>query len=342
MTSKHERGSLGVVVIGRNEGERLERCLRSALEQCPSIVYVDSGSTDGSAAMARRLGVEVVDLDMVVPFTAARARNAGWERARSLHSGLRFVQFVDGDCELVPGWLSTAREVLLRRPEVAVACGRRRERFRDASVYNRLCDLEWDTPVGEVGACGGDALMRLEALESVGGFDPGLIAGEEPDLCLRLRRKGYVILRIDAEMTRHDAAMTHFGQWWRRMVRSGYAAADALGRHGRAAARDDARRVRSAFVWGIALPCAVLAAIGIASGRGPAGIAPAALLCAILLFGAQVARIARKETARREGAADAWVYAAFCMLAKAPESIGMAKVLVDRLGGKRPRLIEYK
>lgn len=69
----------GVVVIGRNEGERLRQCLRSLL---PTVVavYVDSGSTDGSAKWARDNGAEVVDLDASVPFTAARVRNAGFQR----------------------------------------------------------------------------------------------------------------------------------------------------------------------------------------------------------------------------------------------------------------------
>src|SRR5689334_4384058 len=72
--------SIGVVAIGRNEGERLRVCLESALRASPDVVYVDSGSTDGSVAMAKQLGVHVVELDLTIPFTAARARNAGFEK----------------------------------------------------------------------------------------------------------------------------------------------------------------------------------------------------------------------------------------------------------------------
>jgi glycosyltransferase involved in cell wall biosynthesis len=54
---------VGVVVIGRNEGERLKRCLISATTQSTRVVYVDSGSSDNSPAIARDLGADVVDLD---------------------------------------------------------------------------------------------------------------------------------------------------------------------------------------------------------------------------------------------------------------------------------------
>src|SRR4051812_26981123 len=98
-------GSVGVVAIGRNEGERLRRCIDGLVGRGVSIVYVDSGSTDDSNAMARSREVEVVELDMSRPFTAARARNAGFERLSRINPGVRFVQFLDGDCEIADGWL---------------------------------------------------------------------------------------------------------------------------------------------------------------------------------------------------------------------------------------------
>lgn len=192
--------AIAAVVIGRNEGERLIRCLRSLQGQVQQLIYVDSGSTDGSAAAARDLGAEVVDLDLSRPFTAARARNAG---LAALSSGIELVQFADGDCELDPGWIGAAADFMQTHPRAAAVCGRRRERFPEASVYNRLCDAEWNTPVGEATACGGDAMMRVAAVYTAGGYREGLIAGEEPELCLRLRRAGWQVWRLDAEMTLH-------------------------------------------------------------------------------------------------------------------------------------------
>ena len=223
---------IGAVVIGRNEGVRLEACLRSVLREVATVVYVDSGSSDSSVALAKSLGARVVELDTTVPFTAARARNAGARRLRQENADLGLVQFLDGDCELRPDWLRQAGPFLAEHTDVAVVCGRRRERYPDRSVYNRLCDMEWDTPVGLTSACGGDALVRLSAFDEVGGFSDDLIAGEEPDLCFRLRRKGWKVFRLDSEMTLHDASMTRAVQWWQRSVRSGYATAEAYQRRG--------------------------------------------------------------------------------------------------------------
>ena len=243
---------IGLVAIGRNEGERLRRCLESVLRQrVDRVVYVDSGSTDDSVALAKGLGVEVVNLDMSRPFTAARARNEGYARLRELLPDLELVQFVDGDCELDAAWIEKASAFLAEHPDVAVVCGRRRERFPEASVYNHLCDIEWDTPVGEASACGGDSLMRAKAFDQVSGFAPELIAGEEPDLCFRMRQHGWRIWRLDAEMTLHDAAMTRFDQWWKRNVRSGHAYAEAFHRHGKTAERVAARNVVSNVVWSL-------------------------------------------------------------------------------------------
>ncbi|HTV21572.1 MAG TPA: glycosyltransferase family A protein, partial [Polyangiaceae bacterium] len=146
--------AVGVVVIGRNEGERLKRCLRSLLEQgAGPIVYVDSGSVDDSVAFSCSLGVIVVNLDTSIPFTMARGRNAGFQELSRRFPSLRWVQFVDGDCEVRPGWIARARETIQARPDVAAVCGRRRERHPDASIYNRLADMEWNAPTGEVSEC---------------------------------------------------------------------------------------------------------------------------------------------------------------------------------------------
>ena len=280
---------LGIVVIGRNEGERLYRCLNAIIGRCPAVVYVDSGSTDGSVTLARSLGVEVVELDRSAPFSAARARNAGFERLRRLAPYGLFVQFVDGDCELDEAWLERGVRELESRDDLAVVCGRRRERFPDRSIYNRLADLEWDTPVGEAEACGGDAMMRVDAFEAVSGFDPTVTAGEEPELCGRLRRTGRVVLRVDAEMSRHDLGVTSFGPWWRRQIRSGYGSLD-ITRRGRGAG-PFARQVRSVRIWTVGwLAATVVLGIAAASpqraprrllgcqrlGRGPHRSGPAA------------------------------------------------------------------
>jgi len=181
---------VGLVVIGRNEGERLARCLNS-VRPVAQRVYVDSGSTDGSVALARNQGVAVVELTAPPPFTAARARNSGLGRLLADHPDLEFVQMVDGDCEVQPGWIAAALAALLAEPGLALVFGRRRERYPERSIYNALCDDEWNAPVGESPGCGGDALFRVAALRQVDFYNPAMIAGEDTELSMRLRKAGW-------------------------------------------------------------------------------------------------------------------------------------------------------
>ncbi|MFM7656362.1 MAG: glycosyltransferase [Paracoccaceae bacterium] len=310
--------TVDAVVIGRNEGARLLACLAALQGRVRRLVYVDSGSTDGSVAVATAAGAEVVALDMTQPFTAARARNAGLSHLAS--DPPDFVQMVDGDCALQPGWISAALAAFAAHPAAVVVCGRRRERFAQASVYNALADREWDTPIGPARACGGDALMRYAAVQAVGGYDPGLIAGEEPDLCLRLRAKGGEIWRIDAEMTLHDAAMTRFSQWWRRAVRAGHAFAEGCARHGFDHWGLETRR---ALIWGAGLPMAIVL-LGLWH--------PAGWLLA-LAYPAQVIRLARRG---------GWAWGLFSVIGKFAEARGALGFYASRLRGQRRGLIEYK
>lgn len=320
MVQAHAR--VAAVLIGRNEGARLVAALASVPPWVAPVVYVDSGSTDGSVAAAEAAGARVVRLDLSRPFTAARARNAGF--AALVPDMPDYVQFMDGDCSLAPGWIETARAFLEATPRAAVACGRRRERFPQASVYNRLCDAEWDTPVGRTRSCGGDALIRASAFAAVGGFDPSLIAGEEPELCVRLRAAGWEIWRLDAEMTLHDAAMHRFSQWWKRMRRGGHAFAEGAAMHGRPPERHFVREVRSALAWGAALPAVAL--------LGAVAVSPWMLLL-LLAWPAQILRLAPRLGLTR---------AAFLTLGKLPEAIGIAEYWLRRAARRPAGLIEYK
>lgn len=321
---------VGVVIIGRNEGDRLIRCLKSLITQSNQLVYVDSASTDDSVNMARSMGTEVVSLDMAIPFTAARARNEGFERMRKLYPNTDYVQFVDGDCEIISGWLGSAINFLELHQDVAVVCGRRRERFPERTVYNMLCDIEWDTPVGETKACGGDAMMRVSAFEDVKGFRPSLIAGEEPELCVRLRAAGWKIWRLHEEMTLHDVAMTRFGQWWKRSMRGGYAFAEGAHLHGAPPERHWVRETRRALIWGLGIP---VLAFSLTIWLG------AWSLAVLLIYPVQIVRLASRDTRSMK---KNWWRALFLVLGKFPEMMGQLSFLYNRLAGKTVRLIEYK
>lgn len=349
---------VGAVAIGRNEGERLKACLRSLVGRVREVVYVDSGSTDGSVEFARDLGVAVVDLDMSMPFTMARARNSGWRQLLDRNPDLEFVQFVDGDCEVVESWLRVARDTLKSRPEIAVVCGRRRERYPEASRYNRFCDVEWNTPTGEAKACGGDFLVRAEVLRESGGMNETLIAGEEPEWCLRLRKAGFRILRIDEEMTRHDASILKFGPWWKRNRRGGYGALDAWKKcreafpeeaeselpfdHLIKSSRSWVNRYRILLVAGLAFFPLLLWVLGadLDEALGWGWFLGVGGLAGIVLL--QAVRIACNVRDRDPSWGNRLSYGLFTMIGKVPQMIGQRERQRDEQSGRTAQLIEYK
>jgi GT2 family glycosyltransferase len=280
------------------------------------------------------MGSDVVALDMSVPFTMARGRNAGLEFLMTHYPDLEFVQFIDGDCELLPGWLDTALELIQQKPQCAVVCGRRRERFPDASPYNRLADMEWNTPVGQTEASGGDAVMRISALRAVGGYDSRLICGEEPEMCIRLRHLGWQIWRIDADMTLHDAAILKFSQWWKRSVRGGWAMAEGFAMYGDSDEQYMAKEHLSGWLWGVVIP---LLAIALAiPTRGLSLL----LFFGYLLLGFNIYRYRIKHF--QDLPQHALTYAVFCTISKFPQAIGQGKYWLNRIQKKPAKLIEYK
>jgi len=322
--------SVGVVVIGRNEGARLLRCLESVICETTNIVYVDSGSSDGSVALAKSKGVRTVELDSSIPFSAARARNAGFDELLRSDPNLQLVQFVDGDCDLCGGWLEGAASFLNEHPTAAVVSGRLREKYPDHSIYNTLCDMEWNVPAGEVKDCGGIAMMRARAFQSVRGFRIDLIAGEEPELCVRLRKQGWHVWRLTQDMSWHDSAMTRFSQWWKREQRAGHAFAQGAELHGAEPEKHYVREFRSALFWGLIVPLFVVA---LSSAVGPIG------LWALLIFPLQIVRLAVQGN---RSTRDNWLRAVFLVMGKFPEMLGELRFFGRRTLGLQSRLIEYK
>ena len=285
---------VGVVVIGRNEGERLRASLRSLGDQ-PHVVYVDSGSDDGSQELARSVGVTVADLHVPPAFTAGRARNRGVAVLLEAVPGLEYIQMVDGDSTVEPGWIETGVAALDGDPGLAGVFGRLAEVAPNRSLYNRLCDLEWDVPVGPVRATGGNAMFRVAALRQVGSYAEALVAGEEPDLCLRMTvAGGWRFARLDAAMGRHDAAMTRFAQWWTRARRAGYAAGEHVARHRAAALPGDVAQVRRMLIWGIGLPVSAAVATALSAFYRAFGWWAAAVVALYLL---QILRLASRGRA---------------------------------------------
>lgn len=320
---------IGIVAIGRNEGDRFKRCLLSLKKETSRIVYVDSGSTDDSVAFASGEGVEVVQLDRAAPFTAARARNAGFDALARTWPDTDYVMFIDGDCELAPGFTDAAAHALTVNPSFGVVTGRCREQFPDATIYNRLCDMEWNGPIGEIKACGGIFMVRADGFRAVSGFNSAVIAAEDDDFCIRLRGTGAKIIRLDHDMCFHDADIHRFGQWWRRMTRAGHAFAQVGALH---PGYFLAER-RRAWFWGLILPVAALVAAPFTYGLS---------LALLLLYPVSLWKTRRGLIARGAAPEHATLAATFLTLSKFPAVTGMLDYKRKKMTGRHIGIVEYK
>lgn len=331
---EHPLHQLGLVLIGRNEGERLRLCLESIPDGVGGVVYVDSGSTDGSVALAESRGVSVVNLDMSRPFTAARARNEGFERLMHLHDNLEWVHFIDGDCSLVEGWIEAAMEELAAHPDWIAICGYRRERHPENTIYNRWCDLEWtQAPIGPIDQIGfgGDVIIKVSAFREVGGYNGDIIAAEDSELSARLVQTGGKVMRVDRTMTYHDANIERVGQWWSRSVRCGHAYAEVASRH--AEAGMFRRHVRSLVLWGVVMPLTALLFLF---------IAPIVTLGVLGIYALQIGRIARSMDPGRFSARNRFLWGVSCLVSQVPKMQGLLKFVHNRRSGAQQTIIEYK
>ena len=320
--------NVGVVIIGRNEGLRLIKCLNSTLSEDTHVVYVDSNSSDSSVENAKNAGADVINLDMSKPFSAARARNTGWHFLLTHYPDIEFIQFIDGDCELQNTWLKQAHDFLIEHTQCAIVCGRRRERYPNASLYNQFCDDEWNTPVGDALACGGDALIRAQCLIEVNGYKDFFVAGEEPEMCYRLRHKGWQIYRLDEEMTLHDANITRFSQWWKRANRAGFAYALTAKEHGQSSEKFGVRRALRSLIWSGLLGCILLLSI----------IEPV-MLFALLIYPVQIIKIFFKQ---KDRSLYGFKSCAFLMISKLPEALGVLELVIKTFKKQDYTIIEYK
>jgi glycosyltransferase involved in cell wall biosynthesis len=307
---------IGAVVIGRNEGSKLARCLASVLGKVEPIIYVDSGSGDGSAELARRLGAHVVQLDPSRPFTVGRAKNEGFDEILRLDPNLEFVQFVDADSEIVGLWLGVAEAALRERADACGAFGRLQERYPRKSVFNRLYAAQWHLESEGNNLLPGMSMMRVSAFRSTGGFVEDVPCVDDRELSIRLVKEGWKIVRLDTEMAIHDTGMMNLRQWWNRKIEAGYALAYQAWRHSLSPTSFPGRSYWSSWFWGLGLPLAAVA-----------GAWPSAGASLLLLLGYPVlfCRVHRWTCRGGVHGPDAILYAAACTIDKFPKALGQIR-----------------
>jgi glycosyltransferase involved in cell wall biosynthesis len=327
--------ALSIVVIGRNEGQRLKQCFASICAvrgfEKVQLIYVDSSSTDGSPELASQFGAEVIVIHPERP-TAASGRNAGWNRATE-----EFILFLDGDTVLNPDFPCAALNAMVGDPRICAVWGHRRELYADKSIYIRVLDLDWIYAPGIVEACGGDVLMRRSALLETGGYDDQLIAGEEPELCRRMRSRGYSILHIDHPMTGHDLQITRWSQYWKHARRAGYAYAEVSDRFRHSEDPFWLSDARRGVILGCFWPISFVAALAVSIHYWP-------LLMTIWvgLFLAASVRSAWKARWKSGSAITLFLYGIHSHLQHIPIFLGQLQYAQDRRRRRQRDLIEYK
>jgi cellulose synthase/poly-beta-1,6-N-acetylglucosamine synthase-like glycosyltransferase len=291
------------------------------------LIYVDTDSTDGSREAAEKLGARVIHLKPERP-SAAAARNAG---LRAASYGL--IHFLDGDTILNPSWPALAVDRICE-PGVACVFGRREEVAARSTIFNFWAHHDWYVAPGPTESCAGDALFHRDVLEEAGGFDESLIAGEEPDLCYRIRsRCGMIVLSIDAPMTLHDMSMTRWRQYWRRCVRTGHSYAEVGAMHPHMRRR---RFVRwRNLIYALGTPAALVSSAALWS--------PWPLLVWIAVVVIALARNTIRLRARVGTTGGSLLYALHLFLAKTPLAVGQFVYWYRWALGRGPqKLIEYR
>lgn len=327
---------LSIVIIGRNEGDRLERCIRSvqAIHTPPpglDVLYVDSDSIDGSLERAKTLGVRVLTVHPERP-TAALGRNAGW---RALTTP--FILFLDGDTILHPDFINHALPHFAD-PKIAAVWGHLRELAPEASVYQRVLNLDWVYRFGFTEFCGGNALMRREALEKVNGYNEALIAGEEPEMCQRMRAFGYSILHIDQPMVLHDLGITRWSQYWRRTTRTGHAFAEVS-----TLLRDTATPLwRYDALRNLVHASILVTVFGLGAGASLIAGTFWPFLASLGFLSALVVRTVWKARWKSKQWFSLLLYGLHSQFQHIPTAIGQLSYYYNRWRGRRRHLIEYK
>jgi glycosyltransferase involved in cell wall biosynthesis len=169
------------LIVASLDGERyLHQALESAFAQDMDsfeVVFVDDGSTDATASIARAFPVRYIHQENA---GLPSARNAGLAVARGA-----FVAFLDDDDVLPPDKLRIQSDYLRAHPETGCVLGRQ-EWIIEAGVEPP--NLQRDPIFGDLGGIAmGTAMIRRSILEELHGFDASYRYAEDRDLFVRLR-----------------------------------------------------------------------------------------------------------------------------------------------------------
>ncbi len=312
--------NLGIVLIGRNERAHLKRAIDSLPLGINSVIYVDSGSADGSAEYIEAQHFPVHRLSSDKPFSAARARQEGFEILLTRFPYVEWVQFIDGDCALCEGWVESALEYLKNNPRVGVVCGMLEETAPYTSIFNRMNSLHWKTAqIGDITACGGIFMTHKAIFSSVGGFNTRLLTGEEAEFCGRVRAMEFKVVRLNKKMAQHDSALVTFSAWWRRAVWGGRGDAQRIDLIGKNSGIPEFRKYKSSLLWAFWVPLLSITGAILSTIWTIALILPITGIGTYLLI---LFKIMHDRKSLGDEVGDALLYSALCILRKFPYLFG--------------------
>ena len=188
---------ISFIVIGRNEGWKLTKCLESIYKAISvnnlqaEVIYVDSQSKDDSITRAKKFDKIRIFQLLEKKVNAAKARNVGAKEATG-----KYLFFLDGDMELFPEFLTHAfstKETLVH-PLVG---GRLEHHYYNEkwALLDKKIFLTHKNPVFKPIA-GGTFIIEKTLWDSVDGMDNRFVVSEDPELGLRLAEKGVLLKSI--------------------------------------------------------------------------------------------------------------------------------------------------
>jgi glycosyltransferase involved in cell wall biosynthesis len=195
---------VSVVIKAFNEEAQICAAIESALRAVASVggevVLADCGSTDGTVERARTYPIRIVQLSHPEEGRCGVGPQLGFQ-----HSCGEFIYLLDGDMEMINGFLALALDFMKAHPEVAGVGGQRIEKNPDSleSIARQAWTQEHFQP-GSVERLDGGGLYRRSAIEAVGYLsDRNLHSYEEFDLAVRLRSQGWELCCLPMNMVRH-------------------------------------------------------------------------------------------------------------------------------------------
>ena len=328
----------GIVVVGANPRISPEAAVRSAGDG-RAVVFVSVGAGDEALSKAKQAGAIVVEGDPRSLTPGGRARNAGYRQLKKIAPHIRYVQFIESDNALDPDWISNAERFMERRTEVTIVEGIFQTAPSQQAELATINEARQKSISGEVALNSSENLfVRADKFEAVGGFRGDLLMRETDDLCVRLRRRGGRIWRIDYAMLVTGAAKPSQSSWWKSGVRRGFGNAYIASLHGGPPERVGVRETARAVFWGFTFPCLIIFS-AIAGGVGASMLAPSTPFYVVsglvLGFGASAYVLKIFASAILRGAAklSSWRRAFAIVFGKIPEFSGVWRFWFS---GERP------